>query len=304
MQVDEKTLNTLTTLIAQKVQQKINEAETGPESGLGNGIFKDMNEAVEAAFQAQKTFFNCYNLQDRRRIIDKIREHLIPHIEEMARLGVEDTGMGRVAHKILKHKLVLDKTPGVEDLVSSSFTGDDGLTLVEYSPFGVIGAITPSTNPSETVICNSIGMIAAGNSVVFSPHPGAKRISALTVRLINEAVALAGGPANLVVTVAEPNMEQAAVMMKHPKVRMLVATGGPAVVETVLSSGKKPSVPGREIPRFWWTGRRILKKPVPILWPVRPSTTTSPALQKKNASWWRMWRSTSSSTCKRPGPGC
>ncbi len=239
MQVDEKTLNTLTTLIAQKVQEKMKSPGTPTEQGLGCGIFKDMNEAIEAAAIAQKELFTCFALKDRRRIIDRIREHLTPHIEEMARLGVEDTGMGRVDHKILKHRLVIDKTPGVEDLQSQSYTGDDGLTLVEYSPFGVIGAITPSTNPSETVICNSIGMIAAGNSVVFSPHPGAKKISALTVRLINEAVILAGGPRNLVVTVAEPNMEQAGIMMKHPKVRMLVATGGPAVVDTVLSSGKK-----------------------------------------------------------------
>jgi len=239
MQVDEKTLNTLTTLIAQKVQAKLKDAGAETDQGLGCGIFKDMNEAIEAAAVAQKELFTDFALKDRRRIIDSIRKHLTPSIPEMARLGVEDTGMGRVDHKILKHQLVIDKTPGVEDLQSLSYTGDDGLTLVEYSPFGVIGAITPSTNPSETVICNSIGMIAAGNSVVFSPHPGAKKISAYTVRLINEAIALAGGPENLVVTVAEPNMEQAGIMMKHPKVRMLVATGGPAVVDTVLSSGKK-----------------------------------------------------------------
>lgn len=239
MQVDEKTLNTLTTLIAQKVQQRMGAEEKPGPSGQGSGVFQNMNDAIEAAFKAQKTFFECYALKDRRRIIEKIREYLTPHIEELARLGVEDTGMGRVDHKILKHQLVIQKTPGVEDLQSASYTGDDGLTLIEYSPFGVIGAITPSTNPSETVICNSIGMIASGNSVVFSPHPGAKKVSALTVRLINEAIALAGGPENLVVTVGEPTMEQASIMMKHPKVRMLVATGGPAVVDTVLSSGKK-----------------------------------------------------------------
>lgn len=239
MQVDEKTLNTLTTLIAQKVQERLEETVQAESAGMGNGIFQDMDAAIEAASIAQKELFNRYALKDRSRIISKIREHLTPFIGEMARLGVEDTGMGRVDHKILKHQLVIDKTPGVEDLKSSCYSGDDGLTLLEYSPFGVIGAITPSTNPSETVICNSIGMIAAGNSVVFSPHPGAKKISAFTVRLINEAVALAGGPQNLVVTVAEPDMKQAGIMMKHPKVRMLVATGGPAVVDTVLSSGKK-----------------------------------------------------------------
>ena len=118
-------------------------------------------------------------------------------------------------------------------------SGDDGLTLVEYSPFGVIGAITPTTNPTETIICNSIGMLAAGNSVVFSPHPRAKNVSLHLVRLINRALAEAGAPANLVVTVSQPSIENTNAMMSHPMVRMLVATGGPGIVKTVLSSGKK-----------------------------------------------------------------
>ena len=110
---------------------------------------------------------------------------------------------------------------------------------MELSPYGVIGAITPSTNPSETIICNSIGMISAGNSVVFAPHPGAKRTSIKTVEIINEAVRKAGGPENLVVTIAEPSIENTNRMMENPDIKMLVATGGPGVVKSVMSSGKK-----------------------------------------------------------------
>ena len=118
-------------------------------------------------------------------------------------------------------------------------SGDNGLTLVEYSPFGVIGSITPTTNPTETIICNSIGMLAAGNAVVFSPHPRAKKVSLHLIQLINKALCKAGAPANLVVTVSAPSIENTNAMMSHPKIRMLVATGGPAIVKTVLSSGKK-----------------------------------------------------------------
>jgi propionaldehyde dehydrogenase len=114
--------------------------------------------------------------------------------------------MGRVEDKILKNKMAAEKTPGTEDLQPSAITGDRGLTLIEMAPYGVIGAITPSTNPIATVINNSIGMIAAGNSVVFSVHPGAQKSSLKTVALLNKAIQEAGGPANLLTAVAEPSL--------------------------------------------------------------------------------------------------
>src|SRR5699024_3680710 len=113
---------------------------------------------------------------------------------------------------------------------------DDGLTLLELSPFGVIGAITPSTNPTETVICNTIGMVAAGNSIVFSPHPGSFRTTNRTVELINEAINKVGGPKNLVVTIDKPSLEKVDILLNHPKISLLCATGGPGVVKSVLSS--------------------------------------------------------------------
>ncbi|MCM1441835.1 MAG: aldehyde dehydrogenase EutE, partial [Roseburia sp.] len=161
------------------------------------------------------------------------------NLDYISRLAVEETGMGAYEYKLVKNRLAATKTPGIEDLTTDAMTGDDGLTLVEYSPFGVIGSITPTTNPTETVICNSIGMLAAGNAVVFSPHPRAKMVSLHLIQLINRALAREGAPANLVVTVAEPSIENTNAMMNHPAVRMLVATGGPAIVKTVLSSGKK-----------------------------------------------------------------
>jgi propionaldehyde dehydrogenase len=131
------------------------------------------------------------------------------------------------------------KSPGIEDLVTEAMSGDDGLTLVEYCPFGVIGAICPTTNPTETIICNSIGMLAGGNTVVFSPHPRAKNVSLLTIKMINKKLEELGAPNNLIVTVAEPSIENTNAMMSHPKVRMLVATGGPGIVKAVMSTGKK-----------------------------------------------------------------
>ncbi len=217
-------------------------AGAGPAAGsgpsLGRGVFARMEDAIAAAGEAQKKLV-ALSMKTRAGIIAAIRKIGLDNLQELARLGVEDTGMGRVADKVQKNRLALEKTPGIEDLQPTSYSGDHGLTLVEQAPYGVIGAITPSTNPSETVFCNSIGMIAAGNSVVFGPHPGAKKISQYAVNLINDAVVTAGGPLNCAVTVAEPSIEASGILMKHPDIRLLVVTGGPAVVAAAAKSGKK-----------------------------------------------------------------
>lgn len=152
---------------------------------------------------------------------------------------MEETGMGNVPHKILKHQLVAEKTPGTEDITTTAWSGDKGLTLIEMGPFGVIGAITPCTNPSETIICNTIGMLAGGNTVVFNPHPAAVKTSQFAVNMLNEASIEAGGPENIACTVGKPTMESSNIMMKHKDIQLIAATGGPGVVTAVLSSGRR-----------------------------------------------------------------
>ena len=202
------------------------------------GIYSDMNDAIAAASEGYKAV-RAMSVEKREEIITEIRRLTREEALIMAEMGVKETGMGKVSHKKAKHILVADKTPGTEDIVSEAKTGDNGLTLVEMAPFGVVGAITPSTNPSETVICNSIGMIAAGNGVVFNPHPGAICTSNYAVDLVNRACKAAGGPEVLVASMDKPTMDSAKIMQTHPAIRLLVCTGGPGVVRSVLSSGKK-----------------------------------------------------------------
>ncbi len=202
------------------------------------GVFDTMEEALAEVNKAY-TLFRHYNKEQRENIIREIRKLTHAEAEIMSKMAVEETKMGNVYHKTLKHHLVADKTPGTEDLECKALSGDRGLTLVEQAPYGIIGAITPSTNPTCTVICNSIGMLASGNGVVFNPHPHAKVCSAYAVDLVNRAVLAAGGPENIVATVKNPTMETSDMMVNHPSVRMLVATGGPGVVKMLLSSGKK-----------------------------------------------------------------
>lgn len=233
--------------IRQVVSQVLNRIQAAPVASWDStqyggrkfiGIFEDMNDAIAAADAGYRAV-RSMSVEQRETIITEIRRLTREEAPIMAELGVAETGMGRVDHKRLKHILVADKTPGTEDIVSHAKTGDNGLTLIEMAPFGVVGAITPSTNPSETVICNSIGMIAAGNGVVFNPHPHAIATSNYAVDLVNRACKAAGGPDVLVCSMKKPTMESAAVMQSHPLIRLLVCTGGPGVVRAVLSSGKK-----------------------------------------------------------------
>ena len=232
MNIDERVVAGIVNAVLGRLDDVSNPAA---EAGGGNwGIFESMNDAVEAAAAAQKKYINC-TMHDRAVYVQAIRDVVLnqENLEYISRESAEETGMGNYEHKLIKNRLAATKTPGIEDLTTDAMTGDDGLTLVEYSPFGVIGAITPTTNPTETIICNSIGMLAAGNSVVFSPHPRAKNVSLHLVRLINRALAEVGAPSNLVVTVSNPSIENTNAMMEHPMVRMLVATGGPGIVKTV-----------------------------------------------------------------------
>ncbi len=225
-------------LVQDVVKEVISRLQMNPVRTGYRGVFEDMDTAIAAAEQAQQQV-HVMSMDQREKIISIIRKKTKENAEFLAQTGVRETGMGNVGHKIIKHHLVAEKTPGTEDITTVAWSGDRGLTLVEMGPFGVIGAITPCTNPSETIICNTIGMLAGGNTVVFNPHPAAIETSLLAVNLLNEASLAAGGPDNIACSVVKPTMESSDVMMKHPKIGLLVATGGPGVVTAVLSSGKR-----------------------------------------------------------------
>jgi len=162
----------------------------------------------------------------------------------LSRLAVEETGLGRVEDKRVKNQLVIDRTPGPEDLEPLAWTGDHGLTLLERAPYGPIAVITPVTNPSETIINNGISMISGGNTVVLCPHPNARKVSILTVDLMNRAAKRAGAATPLLHTVAQPTLEVAQAMLRDRRIRLNVVTGGPGVVKEALAAGKKAITAG------------------------------------------------------------
>ena len=208
------------------------------ESPLGAGVFADVDAAVIAAASAQRELI-ALPLETRRRLIEGMRRAVLVENDSLAADAVSETGLGNVRDKRVKNILAATKTPGVEDVQPSAASDEHGLTITERAPYGVIGAITPVTNPIATITSNAIGMIAAGNAVVFNVHPNAKRISNRLVTLLNDAIAAEGGPRNLLCAVAEPTIDSAGALMKHRGVAILVVTGGPGVVKAAMSSGKK-----------------------------------------------------------------
>jgi propionaldehyde dehydrogenase len=230
--------------IVDKVVQRL-ESATGPgapsasaEKEEGLGVFAALDEAVAAAERAQRDLIGL-GLSVRLAMVEAIRRVCMENLESLARAAVEETGLGRVEDKVAKNRLVTELTPGPEFLKTEAFSDDNGLTIAERAPFGVLSAITPSTNPSSTIINNGIAMLSAGNTVVFNPHPGAVGVSLMTISLMNEAARAVGGPPTCFTSVAEPTVETAKALMRHPKVAVNVVTGGQAVVEEARQAGKR-----------------------------------------------------------------
>lgn len=234
-------------MIVEQVIKTLEMQKTGSTSGAfsnlsdkGNyGVFENVEDAIDAAYNAQKIFINDFKVKDRDKFISAIRKVCRDNVETLARMVRDESNMGRYEDKIQKHLAVIDNTPGTECLTTTAISGDSGLMLEEHAPFGLIGAITPVTNPTETIINNTISMIAGGNSVVFNVHPGAKKVCAFCLQMINKTIIENGGPANLITMAKEPTMDTVKVMTSSPKVRLMVGTGGMPMVNSLLRSGKK-----------------------------------------------------------------
>ena len=222
-------------------------AAGGPVSGPGraghNGIFSTVDEAVAAATDAFAQLEQV-GMEGRKRAIAHIRRIAIEDAEELGRLEYEETGIGRLVHKIEKLQVLGDRVPGVEFMTSEVFSGDHGLAVIEHAPFGVIGAITPVTHSLPTIACNAINMIASGNTVVVNPHPSGRLIAIEGVRRFNQAIHRDLGIDNLICLVAEPTLESAGALFNHRGVKLICVTGGPAVARAALQSSKRAIVAG------------------------------------------------------------
>ena len=139
-----------------------------------NGVYGDAESAAKAARRAFEQNERT-PVATKVKMVEAMRRAVLSNNEALSRFAVEETGLGRYEDKLSKNKLVAEKTPGPEILQTVAYTGDHGLMLTERAPYGVLLAVTPTTNPTETILNNAIGMVAGGNAVVFNVHPSAAR---------------------------------------------------------------------------------------------------------------------------------
>ena len=208
-----------------------------------DGVFTSIDDAIIAAKIAQKDFAKL-SLEIRDNIIKNMKKVALENADLLGKMAVEETGMGKMPDKADKIRLCANKTPGVEDVKPMVYTGDHGMVLEERAPYGVIGSITPSTNPPSTIVNNGISAIAGGNAIVFNPHPVAKNVSNKTVQLMYNAIIEAGGPKNIICSVESPTQESSEKLMKHTDINLPLATGGEFMVHLAMNSGKKTIVGG------------------------------------------------------------
>ncbi len=236
--------NELSALVAEVIK-KLQSSQIGVSAlnTTGSPICGSLDEAIALAKSSQKVFVR-QGLAQRNKVIQAIRDVSLKNAEHLAKMAHEETKMGRWEDKVQKNILAATKTPGVEDIQPLAYTGDRGLTLVERAPFGIIAAVTPSTNPTSTVINNAISIIAAGNSVIFAPHPASKKCVHETIKLINDAIVSDGSPSGLITTVEPPSVEFTKSLLNHSEVKLNLVTGGPAIVKVAMGAGKKTIAAG------------------------------------------------------------
>ncbi|MCA9040785.1 MAG: aldehyde dehydrogenase EutE [Planctomycetaceae bacterium] len=206
------------------------------------GVFRTVDEAVVAATAAFEKL-QAASMADRKKAVEIVKQICDSQAEELGRLEFEETKIGRLEHKIAKLQIIKD-VPGIEFLKTDAVSGDHGLTVTEYAPFGVIGAITPVTHSLPTLAGNFVSMVSSGNTIVCNPHPSGAKIACEGVRRFNKAIYEAIGINNLVTIIAEPTLETAEQVFNHRGIRLLCVTGGPGVARAALASKKRAIVAG------------------------------------------------------------
>ncbi len=236
-------------LIRSVVEQVLSQMGTASTNGSSSrvsgtlGVYPTADAAVMAA-DAAFAKFRLRPIADRKAAVDRIKAICVENAEELGRRELDETKIGRLDHKIAKLRDFIPIIPGPEFLHTDIASGDDGITLTDYAPFGVIGAITPVTHSLPTLAANAISMLSSGNTVVFNAHPSGAKVAAEGVRRFNRAIREAIGLDDLVTIIDPPTLESASALFDHRNVKLLVVTGGPAVARAALGSKRRAIVAG------------------------------------------------------------
>lgn len=200
---------------------------------------QEVRDLVEAAAAAQEVLRKL-DQQTIDRIVEAMAKAGVGHARMLAELARQETGFGAVPDKETKNKFASQTVwEAIRNLKTVGILRKDHEKKVwdVAVPAGVIAAIAPSTNPTSTVIYKAMIALKGGNAIVFSPHPGAKDCSLRAAKIMAEAAEAAGCPKGAIGCITTPTMEAVEELMKHPKVKLILATGGGAMVRAAYSSG-------------------------------------------------------------------
>ena len=263
--LNESLIKEVVTEVLDRLQEQTGEAvapvsrpAARPAASGGDGVFPTAAQACEAA-QAAFLALQKGGIAARRKVEEIVKTLCRDHAAAWGKLELEETRIGRLDHKIEKLQII-ELVPGVDWLRPSGRSGDHGITLEEYTPFGVIGAVTPSTHSIPTLAGNVVNIVGAGNAVVFNAHPAACRCAAEAVRVFNRAIFRETGIRNLIGIVEEPTLESFQELCQHEAVRLLCVTGGPGVVQAAMKTGKRAICAGPGNPPVLVDGTSCLKR--------------------------------------------
>ena len=193
---------------------------------------------IANARKAQKELEKC-NQEQIDSYVRAIGKVVYDNAEPYAKMAAEESRMGVYEDKIAKNrgksKIIWNSLKGVPSVGIVERNPETGITVVAR-PVGVVGAITPCTNPIVTPMCNAMFAIKGRNTIIVAPHPRTKKCNKVVIDAMNEALAKLGAPANIIQTIEEPSIEASSELMKG--VDVVVATGGGGMVKSAYSSGK------------------------------------------------------------------
>jgi len=238
-------------LIASVVQEVLKQIAPGAAAGAaraaapagsGDGLFTSVDEAVEVATRSQRQLAAA-GVKVREGIVQIIKTTAGKNADAWGKMELDETKLGRLDHKIAKLHL-LQNVPGTEFLRTVAHSGDNGIGLDEAAPWGVIGVITPVTHSIPTLSANAINMIAAGNAMVVNAHPSGAKCLAYAASVYNRLIKQQFNIDPLICVINPPTLKSAEEIFAHPRIPLLVATGGPAVARAAMKQTKRAIVAG------------------------------------------------------------
>src|SRR2546426_2838904 len=207
---------------------------------------KDLVSIQEARTKVEKAYaafqkFRSFTQEQVDAIVERMAAAGRSQARRLAELAVEETGYGNAKDKLAKNLLCADLLPrkmrGLKTVGIIRECPDERVVEIGV-PVGVVAAILPTTNPTSTAIFKTLISLKAGNAIVLSPHPNARRCTCETAEILYRAALEAGAPEDIIGCVTNPTLEATQALMRHERTGVILSTGGPRLVQAADLSGQ------------------------------------------------------------------